>query len=52
MPTLTEPALKAYKSDPTKRREIADDLRRGLYFVIEQMPKTGRDEDAGRIESQ
>ena len=48
MPTLTEPALKAYKSDPTKRREIADDLRRGLYFVIEQMPKTGRDEDAGR----
>lgn len=48
MPTLTEAALKALKSDPTKRREIPDDLRPGLYFVIQQRPKNGKNEDAVR----
>lgn len=44
---LTDAALKALKSDPTKRKEISDG-KRGLYFVIQRRPKDGKDEDAAR----
>jgi integrase len=44
---LTDPGCRAEKSGPA-RREIADSLLPGLYFVIEQTPKSGRDKDAGR----
>jgi hypothetical protein len=40
MPTLTDPQLRAEKAGPS-RREIPDDLRSGLYFVIEALPKSG-----------
>ena len=44
---LTDPGCRAEKSGPA-RREIANLLLPGLYFVIEQTPKSGRDKDAGR----
>jgi integrase len=35
MPTLNVPFVEAAKPAPGKRREIPDDLRRGLYLVIQ-----------------